>query len=115
MLGAMHQHHMDWLILVLRLCCSAGAYVGGAEVLGSVLKDSQLPHVQQILGSSDMLAQLDEHHLLRLVKAFLQVGQLDGIWHGPLKRDRPQLLPPATVTCYTGTEFPLLDQPSVQC
>ena len=61
---------------MLRYCCPAGAYVGGAEVLGSVLKDSQLPHVQQILNSPDMLEQLGGHDLLRLVKAFLQVKQL---------------------------------------
>ena len=69
----MHQHHLNQWILVLRCCCSAGAYVGGAEVLGSVLRDSQLPHVQHILNSPDMLAQLGGHDLLRLVKAFLQV------------------------------------------
>ena len=58
--------------------------MGGAEMLGSVLKDSQLPHVRQILGSHDMLAQLDSHHLLRLVKAFLQVNQLNAACGGSL-------------------------------
>ena len=65
--------------------------MSGAEVLASVLKVSQLPHVQQILCSSDMLAQLDSHHLLRLVKAFLQVTQLSGTWQ---VRGHSQLLLP---------------------
>ncbi|KAK9813047.1 hypothetical protein WJX72_008000 [[Myrmecia] bisecta] len=56
-------------------CDLMGAYVagGGADILGRVLA-SQLPHLQRALDSPAMLSQLGSQHLLRLVKAFLQVN-----------------------------------------
>lgn len=60
---------------LLTLVCGAGAYVAGgpgAQVVGSLLANSQLPQLQVVLEAEPLAAQLDAHALLRLLKAFLQ-------------------------------------------
>ena len=52
----------------------AGVYVTcGAEAVGKVLEDVQLPQLQRVLDSELMMGQLEAPLLMRLLKAFLQV------------------------------------------
>lgn len=44
----------------------------GAQVVGALLANSQLPQLQVVLEAEPLAAQLDAHALLRLLKAFLQ-------------------------------------------
>ncbi|KAK9843772.1 hypothetical protein WJX81_005762 [Elliptochloris bilobata] len=58
-------------------CDLMRAYVAGgpgAEVVGGLLAESQLPQLRAVLEAEPLAAQLDVHALLRLLKAFLQVN-----------------------------------------